>query len=908
MKSQEMKEPAKVFYDFLFDYETLKYLFVYGYFWENDQEESLMANSSPKIRELVAILKDPVYGGCLGIPWWKYTKSGKNKKNDWKIVWRNHYRLMQNQWYLELYGCYGNFYSYYADQALKKCTRDERTYSRCGEEGQTCVYWRACMAAEEQRFFNELVGGLNKRDFYDWERSPLKKKMLLEYSDVIDRANRRLRKQAWFYDGGAGHPVFQDKQEYEGFLNMLRFFAEFAPLSVLGWNLYRRCGMEQQTNCFLIRNQPGDFGLEQEFLYRSLCAMTENRRILYGESEYIPVQLCYRDKDMYGLEAHLYLKARRQPGNLPEGQEEIRLSGGAYIVPGKRLEGWKNFRIACEAETEAEAETEQEFLVLFLYNDQTEYLVRRRSAGWKFAEVRTEHKKEVLVMEPAYPEMGEKWKQDLVTYHVRERDIPGFLWFVKSFGEFAVLVSGNRAVSEREARRMLPGRGSTMGSRSLLNPYNSSKLMEKAGGKLPPRYSELEWLDFVLAQYPGFCSIFLNDDCIKRIKTQIRQDHGSFDGWFRKEYFDFSTRVRDLEKRTVPKYRIIFRAVQNRQILAYEYRDHPVRIFAYALEYDVARHLSGRNREPLELMCYNLDEKRNIKILYKDIRTQNICESSAIHFSHLDKLYHILAYAVRCAAEEKTELAGAAGAQETKMIERLLNSIWKPDKRGGDNYNRCVRKQFKKPRRYSEEYRRIVKLADQAADQELADFIERVFAYWNRQYEGLDGQAADEDFEQKYLTFVLACCITAFGRLYSPKSKEMVEACLDGIGDEFIWRLICGEELDEVPNEIVFYNERMKNSEVSFRLKKGANDQIPFIHEMFRNYVCIRETSDAGDIRFTITYEKFYYRRVYMLLMALGDLAEEIEPPVAAAVISKRKKNRRDMYERTRTGCCSWED
>ena len=51
-------------------------------------------------------------------------------------------------------------------------------------------------------------------------------------------------------------------------------------------------------------------------------------------------------------------------------------------------------------------------------------------------------------MESPYYETRKQWNTDVVTYRIEISDIPGFLMFILSFGDFAKLVSGGEDYPE----------------------------------------------------------------------------------------------------------------------------------------------------------------------------------------------------------------------------------------------------------------------------------------------------------------------------------------------------------------------------------------------------------------------------------------------------------------------------
>ena len=100
--------------------------------------------------------------------------------------------------------------------------------------------------------------------------------------------------------------------------------------------------------------------------------------------------------------------------------------------------------------------------------------------------------------------------------------------------------------------------------------------------------------------------------------------------------------------------------------------------------------------------------------------------------------------------------------------------------------------------------------------------------------------------------------------------------------------------MGEIVNEIAFENERLKNAKITFWMKNGEEDKIDQIYRLFGNFLCAGEMKDGGKIFFTVTYEKFYYRKIHMALMAAAEWIEKIEPAETAEIIKSRLKNREE--------------
>lgn len=896
MKDRDIYEPSKVFCDVLFDYNNLRYIFEYGFSWDADVTKRIFDRDIQKLRELANALPDSVYQNCANVLWAEST-SRKKKRSNRRLVWKNHYRLFQNQWFLELYGCYASYSSWQADEKLAACAGRFEDFDNCRQDG--CSYRRFCEARMWKDAFLELAGASPKRSV--WAGGKVHEQILKNYKDVLleDGERIHLKENRWHYPENEG--VFLTENEYQCFREMLVFFACFTPLSVLGWNFFKRLGDGRPNDSgsgngskwqqILVRGLPLDFGLEQEYIYRTLTAINNGCFVEYEGNRYLPVKLIYRDRGMNGLPQHLYLDAYEMPDREAAGTRVLLpLYGGVYLAVGGRCPDRK-IHIENDAEVVYGAMISCE--VEFYYReDITRYLLERRREFWSDYIVSQHTLNEFYHMcSPYYGECVE-WKIDVVSYQLPEEDYTGFLQFIQSFGDFANIRSG---LADSPAPKPPSGgsqrKGRARGYQSLLDPYSSDILIselltgESSPKRLPPRETELEWLAFVLREYAGLCRVFLDEGCLDRIAAQLTSEMKA-QGWFDRNRWDYQPRVRDMNKGFADKYRRIFEIMRQGGVLTYEWGDRMVRVYPYAFEYDVARHLTRRITEPpLDIMCYNLDEKRNVLVRYDKIRVKTSVSGKDIRFSRMEKLYHVLAYTMRCAVAESQDIWGKAA--------ELLKYLWREDPRGGDNYNRCVRKRFGRTWDFKTEYGKLETQLKQLGDKVDGEFLRRIFAYWHEHEE-----EAENELVWRYQTSILICMTDACRQLGSDRMSEKLTEILDPITDAEIWELIGGKDRDGIINEIAFYNEKLKNSRISFVLKNAEKEMVELVYRLFGNFTCAGEMDTDGRLRFTVTYETFNYRKIHMALMILGNQIEDLKPEQTADMINVRMNNRKNNSRR----------
>ncbi|MCD7885968.1 MAG: hypothetical protein LUI87_20105 [Lachnospiraceae bacterium] len=977
--SRKKEAAPKIFFDVLADYWDLKYIFEYGFPLDDAVTATLLSKSGQTTRELARLLEDSidaddqglVFQNCRLEPLSKYAGSTQMKKNSRRLLQnRNDHRLYAEQWFQVLYGCFGRFYDWNAAASVQKCFDANPTvflFSDCEEKDSSCPFQRICKIREMGDIFFYMVKEREER--YDknegWLCSDIWGEVEAAYTDVFTRGETlSLKGNDWTWRNLAKEcSEFRDRKVYESFLDMLRFFAGYAPLSSLGVHFLRHMNVPDFGQDFVkIRNLPPDFGLEQEYLYRILYAKVNRRSINYGRQEFAPIRIIYRDKDMNGLPEHPYLEAVKivdgrmeaVDGRVGEKVFLLPLYTGVYLKPGDRtLSAELPGGSVCQDDTHMVPCT-----VDFYWNQYTEYLRDRRENGWRNEIVQTTALQEEVEFESPYYPGVTKWKLERVSYLVREEDLPGFRLFIDSFGEFARFRKEDIADSqlgktdayENETLSDLPGipesgkKGEIKEYESLLSIYNSYSLqnrleeLERAENDplgemaLPPREAELEWLVFILNHYPNMCRVFLEDTALAALKNKAMKEMSAV-GWFDENNFEYHARAADIPERVVKKYRGILTAIREKKILTYAYGSEQVRILPYAFEYDVTRHLSGRRSEPIDVMCFHLDEMRTLNIGYQKIRIKDARTQEDISFSETEKLYHILAFGIRCAAKGMETMNPDASPDHDiwARMNAVLESCWKRSPRNNDNYIRCIRKYYDNPYKnqtgtpldlYRYKYEETQTEMKKRKLREDYEFLIRTFGYYykmacagsnaDRPFFGKNGtipstsaSVLENDYGKqlsiscwKYQYLLLKLFSESQFALRSSSMGDGVSSALARIEDKEIWQLICGEDIavsnedsEGIENEIAFFNEEFQNETVTFRLREPTAENMDLVYRLFRNYNCAGRTMKNG-LCFTVTYEAFSYRKIHMLLMALGSRIEVTGPEETVKIINVRLKNK----------------
>lgn len=887
-----MSDAPKVFYDIILDYQPLKFIYEYGFDWDDRITKLLFQKSSQKPRELMNLLSDVTENAITTL--WRYMMDSPAKRSQCSQIRPNIYRLTSNRWFLQLYACFGKYENSSADKQISNCANKEWAYPSCRDEVSSCPYQRPCAIKNELKIFSRLRDGSLKKADIKLTDELFLQVIEKEYADVIALTDGRYSflENKWTEHAAVrspSHPdaLFTNKMEYQRFLEMVDFLSGFAPLSVLGDSFLRRLGSERPVLPVFVRNLPPEYGLEQEYIYRCLYAMSHRLSVCYENHLYHPLRLCYRDRGLDGLEETLYLIAQPQEAGQPGPLVWLPLRNGAYLAPSKRK--GKTARETVHFPS-GPAEESSLFDVTFFCHKDAGYLTDRRRNLWKSQIVESPGAgnaaplpEECTFASPYHPELHH-WTAEQVTYRVFKNDLPGFALFVRSFGDFArcPALDGTSIASRSNhvfaGNKKSPQKGSIQAYQSLLNLYRSNALLagaSSASAALPPKMEELSWLRFVLELYPNYCGLFLAEQTITRLKEYLVRCGAKLP---LQEWYDYSSRVKDIPARTAEKYRGIFDAVRSREILRYEYQNRNVEIFPYALEYDVCRHLSGRVEEPINIMCYNLREKRNLMIRYRDIRYKNGIQQDDYCFSALDKIYHTLAYALRC-----TSQGIAVGWGDAK---KLIQQIWPGKIRSWEKRIKALFEDNNQP----EDYAVLLGRAKEAAgaDEETLAFLERVFVHQMDERPFSNTGSKPALFRRKYQSLLLESFTEALRQ-----GLERLSEPLAANRDDDIWRLICGSEDENggVLCEIAFLNEHFLSERLSFTLRETDPALSDTVYRLFRSCVCAGELQKDGTLRFTVEYETFQYRRIHMALMALGDSVISIDQAETAKIIQARKEN-----------------
>lgn len=916
-----MARDEKVFTDILEEYPKLQFIFEYGFRWDAEITKLLWKKGEDTFWDVHNMIsgweKMPV------VTW----REGADTREicSRNLFKRNHYRIQKSQWVPFVYGSYGARYDW-GERYDKNFWEKKAKENPIGQQ--------FCAVPSEKE---------SKRNEWTLER------MTAGWDDLWPEWKPSERQK-------------EKEKEYEKFLLMLAFFAEFTPLSVLGYNFLRRLGREiGLTNPYIFVRRPFlHDALEQESIFRCLYAMMTSGKLKINNVLYHPVQLLYMDKAFEINQSNLYLKAVRA---------------------GRKPEESRNDCIGKSPEKKWVIEVKFYYLK---FKNLTGYLVERREKSvWENNKIREGREEIEEFSSPYYKET--EWSAKCIVYEIPEQDKETFCIFIQSFGDFACILNESRkkeeiavldtdsiVSSEAETEYLLLSGGIQIEQKnagfqnkgkkrffeiahgleecSLCNAYNSNYLFAKRT-VLPPTKSEIAWLKFVLEEYPNFSRMFLREDTRRRILKQISEQYQSLPALFDREKYDWSPRKYDLKSSdTGAKYGRILDTIREKVILEYEDNKtkREVRILPYALEYNVMKHSLNPPKEPMTILCYDLEQKRDVivsisrirvkeRTLYKkETRVENGIETtvtaevrkgriarSAYHFSLPDKIYHLLSYAVRCAMEGTRSLK----PDYEQYIEWML-----PQENRNEitAYERKIKKKIypngavkncDTEIRTDQDFANLEIRPDidetirkQVNIEHLVQMNRDVFAY----YEHADQNASIAEKERNYYKWMHRFFVDAVTFLFSGKqSKKRTKNAITSLWnlpDDVIWDLIDGEEKTweynegqkvlrySIPNEIVYYDEVLKCEELSFLIKREYESDeetlkkvIRDIYEVFSGYVCTGYYDKKKRLRFSVSYERFYYRDIHMRCMTLCSWIDfdSITPEKEKQQLCQRIKNKK---------------
>lgn len=925
MKEKSNGTNRCVFYDLIQNYTELQYIFEYGFDWDNKLAKLITGRDEleQRLKELNRIFKDSVYPYIKTEYSCKYKENAKSRKRERQIYSTYNYGLQNRQpWYLCVAGACG-------------C---EDGYDKSEGGG----------IAEELERVKRIFLNNNGFDIENWLKN---NDMFLDVFQM-NKGTFTVRANNWTCDALLNSRVLPDAEAYEDFIEMLRFFSAFAPLSILGGNFLRRtlCTEEQSTKYFFVRNTPLDMGIEQEYIYR--CAYAREKGysvgIRYGEDmgrmkEYIPVKLLYKDRNIDGLKSHLYLIAI--PVREQNGHKKPEL---IPLYTGNPLQVNFSNKIISERALKYEAEEKRHKEKLFetllsenvyamtvhIYsNSRTKYLLKRLHCGWKACEAGegkwinpgAEH---YSMASPYYPD-DDKWDIFEIKYQISESDLPGFKRYIDSFGDFARVTEGVEAFRNINTLWKAQSECAVHVKRSiyhkdasLLNVYNSQDLIKRAAKSrvLPPRLDELMWIRFIIEKYPNMCRVFLEGSDLNAIRSHIEKEIREVQSSvlmrkkqfsiFDSDFYEMEDRIKDLPKTYVGKYRSLYKRLCHmeetvkKRLVYLEGRGRRDAIIAYAFEYDALKHMVDTEQTPqISLVGYNLQEKRNVSISYPKIKINDEAENNLESFHYYEKLYHIIVYAARCAARGMDKVEN--------RLEQTLNILLPKDKRSPSQYVRLFRKPYKRMQDMGMQGKEAEAAAEKQCKEmflkeyqdfetalpDLKPYLTLYFGYWKWILtDSSESFTALETINWNYLSLLMKQFKSA--AVYTMKKTAEAEKMLAALwDDEAIWQLICGTENGQ--SEIAFYNENFKNIQVSFTLKNpfSTKEWIDIVRELFGRFICVGERieNEKEQIRFTVTYEAFNYRKIHMGLMVLSEVIEDITPISVREVIEKRKENKNRM-------------
>lgn len=859
----------KVFYDVLKEFPKLKFLFEYGFGYDDKITKMLANKGYQSYSSLGRILENWNQQEWNDLSTVRFD-DGDDGNSRRFLIKNNHYQLNKNQWRPIVFSSYGAM-----ENLLLQSKQKSNPYMQyISEDYMVCKiqnrFTSVLKTVSEERYILPERLNQSEKTYILLPNTWTFEKIYADYnysipSEIVGNAEGVNKREL--------EAKFK-KERYESFLQMLQFFSEFAPLSTLGYHFLHRLKVPLTNPYVFVRRPYWNDAFEQESIFRCLGAIISGNKIEYKSMEdaereiYEPIELLYQDNSFEVAQSHLYLK-----------------------VKGK-------------SETKKEKIQTVTFEVNFYWNQYTEYLRNRRNESiWEDYKIEDDIDcGKIFFTSPYYKH--QEWNIDTCVYEVAREDEEAFLMFIYSFGDFALLKNQSEVeekdwseVSEKlqekkgeDGYQYLPlyqgqyvkakeNAYTTMGydfldaieEHSLCNAYNSSYILNKVDRNLPPTKEEVAWLQFILNAYPNFVKLFLNEDEKNMIQNKMKTEYSDLPNLF--QNYVYRSRTLDLLG-TADKYKKVLNAIKKQYVLQYDLGKmrQRVAIFPYAMEYDVISHRSNLSI-PMSIMCYDLKQKRDIIVQIKEIKVDGSLEGNKsvankkenYEFTILDKIYHLLAYSLRCAWSGQEKLKDIYSHYIDLVFDEPKNKV---EEFETGKYERCIRKvvyskkEGKRRILYPQNYEKKSNMLDangqiqnrmrgmilnleelwgwgdskndtkeqKEQNQRWRDSIKKfwndVFQYY---YDFKNWENASE-LELAYYWWLSYFFMQAVLSIFQIKKKKrdfsrVVE--LDKISNELLWQLINGvNKAETVPNEIVYYDEVLKTEVLKFKLNIKAGELI----------------------------------------------------------------------------------
>lgn len=782
----------KIIKDILSEYDNLRFLYEYGFGWDDNIAKKILGKSSQMPRK---VDNQGIWDKIPNVNW---EQNLKGRSSTRRLLNKNHYRMQKNQWIPYVYGMYG---------------------MRCDSVG-----YEYDNGTPDKYVKNYIKKGDGESNIWTQDK-------------MIDN-------------------VFQDAKEYETFVQMLSFLVEVAPLSVLGYNFLRRLSIAQNiaikkdrvevglTNPYIFVRRPFVHdALEQESIFRCLWAINNNCNIKIKGEIFIPEKIIYKDKGFETECENLYVRVKKD-GKVESGLYDSKVIVDFYYQDGatdylrdrRRNSPWTKYQI----ENTVDLDKETKLMKSPYYSDEKWFLERITY------EVPMSEKENFYTFIRSFGDFAHIVEE-------RENDIPlGNGEYVEAIcnselkGEYTLCNEWNSNGIFDEICDRIDEEG--LNKCKFIIPTSNEVAWVKFVLENYPNFISLffgvnsECIVDKLKEYinnnePSLPNIF--DEKIFDYNARVYDLKKDAD----KYMFLKCHKVLDkISNGTILEYKI-------------DKSDKYTKILPYALEYNLIKHCTEKKKieEAIKVMCYDLIDKRDVIVSLNDIKVNDKpnragkCEVKCTskddyQFSLLDKVYHILAYGVRSAKEGKTTI--------DSKYEQYIGYLFPEDthkKKSKSEYVRNIKKHMDEFE--SVNTNKVIGNVDDISNEllkRLNEMSNEIFEYYSQSNPNITLKEKNYYFNMKYfLDKVVLEVLCGFGKNVSKARRDEVLEKLKNIESNDIWELIVGEDKDGIPNEIAYYDETLKCDTISFKLyddivedSEKLCNATKRIYEMFSGYVC----------------------------------------------------------------------
>jgi len=910
--------PQKQFTSILLDKERVKECMIYGVNTINDDKTEKRKQSNVSIRTLQSFfaIVDKTLQKNVEFFYHDLLKKISKRKLPTNITYSH-----KEKWYNCIFSCYGlkakddSIINDFEDnpeenimtialmddylEIIKKCSEGYTTQNSYIEElvgddkvGNKKRFIESCI----ERNVIKFEKGNNKADY--------KKKYTLS-ENIFDNS---------------------DICKNEIFLNLYHFvdfMSEFTCLSVLGYyfrnSLKKYCIKKNflnekdfETKFILTKGVNPDIVLAQEGVFRVLKAIYEKRYVFVDNHLYLPLRAFYTEKTK--LDGTQYPYAEMLD---PEREKLVifDLCKNYVITVGEELCSEPTIKASIDQIT-------HRFRVEFFINDENmPYLYKEIEKGkeWKDeSKPDSEYSNDIEELDTPYYGKIECIKK-VIRYTIPETDKSKFLEWIRSFGDFAYIVEPNSFDVFEYNAVVIEDDDTAEGStevkdvefqNALFNPYNSKGLFYKTDLSLPPTNLEVFWLKFVMENYQNIVKMFFNETQIKKIKVVINEYCETQKGKFN-PFNCLKYKIADTTEALAPELKTYIQIILNS---SYEFSINDENrececIFPYSLDFNC-------DDNSFRMMVYDISGKR-IKAINPLIIPQKNDENNP-QLTYVDKLYFF------CCAIEKT-IINSKKSFDNNFVTELLGRI----EINGNAYGRITNsdglnfivndlfdkvkalqnKQIDKWIRYNffkaaneeiiETFKSVYMYINKINVREVWDETLKPFSYYFKMFDGeyencqfvqktkKDGVAPFSINELRQKTNILLLIASAI-----TNNNDTLEKIVENLSDEFI--------KETISEETVYSATNLKETTVTLKLKDGiefSNKILERIYQTFGHYNCICDFQNANEIKFIIIYERFNFRKIHKLILALSDIVEVLEPDETKAVIEKRICNMKKNYK-----------